>query len=33
MYNELMHDEKEIVAKQGNLNGLLEEFEKHAKKK
>jgi len=33
MYNELIHDEKENVIKQGDLNGLLEEFEKHAKKK
>ena len=33
MYNELIHDEKENVIKQGDLNGLLEEFEKHAKEK
>ena len=33
MYNELIHDEKENVIKHGDLNGLLKEFEKHAKEK
>ena len=33
MYNELMHDEKENVIKQGDMPGLLAEFEKHAKEK